>query len=293
MQVGFIGVGAMGARVARRLINHGHEVGVFARRAGASGPLVDVGAREYPSPAAVAERSEILFTMVTATSDVEQVLFGSAGVSAGGRAGLLVVDMSTIDPSAARAFPNRLAAKGIGLLDAPVSGGPEGAEQGTLTVMCGGPADLFERAKPLFECFGSTILHMGPHGTGQATKACHQLLLLVTAEGVAEALTLATRSGVDPVRAREAMMAGIASSRVLDRFGARMADRQFEAGIAARLYRKDIGIVFDAARTLGVDLPAGQVVRSHIDRLFDRGLAESDLSALITVVEAAAKPEGT
>jgi 3-hydroxyisobutyrate dehydrogenase-like beta-hydroxyacid dehydrogenase len=292
MQVGFIGVGAMGASIARRLINHGHDVGVFARRAGALGPLVDAGAREHPSPAAVAEHSEILFTMVTATSDVEQVLFGSAGVSAGGRDGLLVVDMSTIDPSAARAFPNRLAAKGIDVLDAPVSGGPEGAEQGTLTVMCGGPADLFERARPLFECFGSTILHMGPHGTGQSTKACHQLLLLVTAEGVAEALTLARRSGVDPVRAREAMMAGIASSRVLDRFGARMADRQFEAGIAARLYRKDIGIVFHAARTLGVDLPAGQVVRSHIDRLFDRGLAESDLSALITVVESAAKPEG-
>src|SRR5207253_2338861 len=137
-------------------------------------------------------------TMVTATADVEQVMFGAEGLASGGRAGLLVVDMSTIAPVATREFAARLAERGIDMVDAPVSGGPDGARQGTLTIMAGGRPEAFARALPLLECFGSTILHMGPSGAGQATKACHQLLLLVTAEGVAEALTLAQRSGVDP-----------------------------------------------------------------------------------------------
>lgn len=287
MRIGFIGIGAMGTPLVRHLLAAGHTVGVFSRRADAARPLVALGATHHASPAELAARSELLFLMVTATADVEQVLFGPGGVAEGGGEGLLVVDMSTIDPAAARAFPARLAPRGIGLLDAPVSGGPDGAERAALTIMCGGPADLFARVRPILAHFGANIFHLGPHGAGQATKAAHQLLLLITAEGAAEALTLAARSGVDPEQARQAMLCGVASSRVLERFGARMVSRDFDGGIATRLYRKDLGIVFAAAAEVGVDLPAGRVVREHIARLLEADRGDADLSALITVVDPA------
>lgn len=285
MNVGFVGLGTMGRPVASHLMRHGHTLGVYARRPDALSTLLDAGATAYRSPADLASHCDVVFTMVTATPDVEQVLFGSGGIASGGRSGLLVIDMSTIAPVATRDFAVRLAMGGIDMLDAPVSGGPEGARQGTLSVMVGGRPDVFERARPLFECFGSTILHMGTHGAGEATKACHQLLLLITAEGVAEALTLARRSGVDPALAQRAMMSGIASSRVLDRFGSRMAARQFVDGISTKLYRKDLGVVLDFARALGVALPAGDITMRHLARLVERGQEDADLSALITVLE--------
>jgi len=285
MRIGFIGLGAMGTPLVRHLLAAGHTVGVYARRADAARSVVEAGATSHATPGDLAAHSELLFTMVTATADVEQLLFGDDGVAAGGGEGLLVVDMSTIDPAAARAFPARLAPRGIGLLDAPVSGGPDGAARAALTIMCGGPADLVARARPILALFGGHIFHLGPHGAGQATKACHQLLLLITAEGAAEALTLAARSGVDPEQARQAMLCGVASSRVLERFGARMVSRDFEGGIATRLYRKDLGIVFAAAEEAGVDLPAGRVVRDHLARLLAADQGEADLSALITVVD--------
>lgn len=288
MRIGFIGIGAMGSPIVRHLLAGGHQVGLYSRRAEAAAPLVALGAERHASPALVASVSDLLFTMVTGTADVEQVLFGAGGVAEGAHAGLLVVDMSTIDPSAARTFPSRLAPLGVGILDAPVSGGPDGAERGALTIMCGGPEDLYAQARPVLALFGANLFHLGPHGAGQATKACHQLLLLITAEGVAESLALAARSGVDPEQARQAMLCGVASSRVLERFGARMVSRDFDGGIATRLYRKDLGIVFDAAAVAGVELPAGRVVREHITRLLDAGRGEDDLSALISVVEPSA-----
>lgn len=243
------------------------------------------GARACTTPAEVAASVDVIFTMVTATADVEQVLFGEQGIASGANTGLLVIDMSTIAPLAAREFAASLAAQGVDMVDAPVSGGPDGAKNGALTVMAGGTADAFGRARPLFECFGTTIVHVGASGAGQVTKACHQLLLLITAEGTAEALTLAQRNGVDPALARQVMMAGIASSRVLDRFGGRMVAREFENGISARLYRKDLGIVLDLARAVGAALPAGTLTMEHIQKLIDTGRGDADLSALITVIE--------
>lgn len=289
-RVGFIGLGAMGRHVALHLRRHGHEVCAFARRPESLLALTAAGASTAASARELAEKSDVVFTMVTATADVEHVLFGEDGVAASARAGLLVVDMSTIAPAAARTFATRLAASGTDMVDAPVSGGPEGARDGTLTIMAGGTPDAFSRALPFFECFGSTILHMGPSGAGQATKACHQLLLLITAEGVAEALTLAARSGVDPVLVQQAMMSGIASSRVLDRFGRRMAARAFEDGISARLYRKDLQIVLDQAERVGLATPAGEVAMRHLQWLVDEGHGDLDLSALITAFEKASHP---
>jgi 2-hydroxy-3-oxopropionate reductase len=285
MNIGFIGLGTMGRPVALHLMRHGHAMGVYARRSAALEPLLAEGATAYPTPRELASHSDVVFTMVTATAEVEQVLFAHTGVVAGGRSGLTVVDMSTIAPAAARDFASRLAEKGIDMVDAPVSGGPDGARNGTLTIMAGASPEAFGRVRPLFECFGTTILHMGGAGAGQTTKACHQLLLLITAEGAAEALTLASRNGVDAVLAQQAMMSGIASSRVLDRFGARMARRQFADGIPARIYRKDLQIVLDLARSSSLRLPAGELTMQHIRQLVDTGRGDDDLSALITVIE--------
>jgi 2-hydroxy-3-oxopropionate reductase len=285
MKVGFIGLGAMGRPVAQHLIRHGHELTIFARQAEVRDALVAAGARAAASPAEVAGASDVVFTMVTATSDVEQVLFGPGAFGEAARRGLLVVDMTTIAPRAAREFAQRLAAQHVDMVDAPVSGGPDGAKNGALTIMAGGTREAFAKAQPLFECFGKTIVHVGASGAGQVTKACHQLLLLVTAEGVAEALTLAVRNGVDAAIAREVMLAGIASSRVLDRFGDRMAARAFTDGISIRLYKKDLGIVLDLAREAGISLPAAELTMDNIRRLFDRGRADDDLSVLITALD--------
>lgn len=285
MRVGFIGLGVMGRPMALNLLRGRHEVTVHARRAASLDPLLERGAIAAPTPAALAAGCDAVFTMLTGTSDVEQILLGGEGVAQGARPGTVVIDTSTIDPTATRAIASALAERGIDMLDAPVSGGPHGARDATLSIMVGGQADVLERARPLFDCIGTKVLHMGDHGAGQVTKACHQLLLLVTAQGVAESLSLARRAGLDAGRVRHAMLQGMASSRVLDFFGDRMARRDFEAGIESRLYHKDLDIVLNLAHDLGVALPAGAVTMQLINGLHGRGRGRDDLSALLTLVE--------
>jgi 2-hydroxy-3-oxopropionate reductase len=227
----------------------------------------------------------VIFTMVTASSDVQAVVLGADGIVHGARPGSVVVDMETISPDVARAIAVQLAEKKIDMLDAPVSGGPAGAQQATLSIMAGGDAAIFARIKPLFECLGKTIVHMGQQGAGQTTKACNQLALLVAAQGAAEALTLARRSGLDPAKVREVLSSGVAASRVLELFGKRMVDRDFAAGIETRLYHKDLDIVLALAHALGQALPAGALVMQHINALVGRGEGANDLSALIKVIE--------
>ncbi len=289
MKLGFIGLGVMGRPMALNLMKGGHEMGVYARRAASAKPLTDAGARLHETPAALAAASDVVFTMVTSSHDVEQVVLGEGGVIHGAKRGSLVIDMETIAPAVARGVAQTLAAKGIDMLDAPVSGGPMGAEGASLSIMVGGRPEVFERAKPLFECLGKTIIHMGDHGAGQVTKACNQLLLLVTAEGAAEALALAGRSGLDPVKVREVLMNGIAASRVLEVFGKRMVERDFAAGIEARLYHKDLAIALGLAHEHGHAAPAAAVTMQNINGLIGRGEAGADLSALIKVVESIGK----
>jgi len=285
MNLGFIGLGVMGRPMALHLMKHGHTMGVYARRAESAAPLVAAGATLCETPAALAAQCEVIFTMVTHSHDVEQIVLGADGLIHGMTSGSVLVDMETISPSVARQVAAALAKKGVEMLDAPVSGGPAGAEQGTLAIMAGGKPEVFERIKPLFACMGKTIVRVGDSGAGQITKACNQLLLLVTAQGAAEALALAKRCGVDPATVREVLMGGIASSRVLDVFGKRMVERNFANGIDTRLYHKDLAIALGLVHEHGAAAPAASVTMQHINAAMGRGDGSSDLAVLIEVVE--------
>ena len=285
--VGFIGIGAMGEPMALNLIKAGYALTVYARRAEAAAALLKAGAALAATPAEVARASAIVVTMVTTAADCEQVTLGAQGIIEGAAAGAVVIDMATISPLAARRIAEALASRGIEHIDAPVSGGPMGARDGTLSIMAGGADAVFARVKPLFEAMGKTILHMGDHGAGQVTKACNQLSLTVTLQGVAEAINLAARCGVDPVKVREAMLGGFAASRVLELFGKRMVERDFEHGVDARFYHKDLNIVLGLTHELGLPSPAAAVTLQQINALVGRGGAYSDFSRMIEVLEQA------
>ncbi len=275
----------MGRHMALHLMKGGHRMGVWARRAESAAPLVAAGATRHDTPAALAAASDVVFTMVTASGDFQQVVLGDEGIVHGAKPGSVVVDMETISPVVARAVALRLAEKGIDMIDAPVSGGPMGAEQATLSIMAGGKLAVFERVKPLFECMGKTVTRVGDSGAGQITKACNQLALLVAAQGVAEALHLAGRLGASPAKVREVMMGGVAASRVMELFGKRMVERNFDNGIDTRLYHKDLGIVLDLAHDAGVASPGGAAVMQQINALMGQDRGREDLAALITVLE--------
>lgn len=291
MKLGFIGLGAMGRPMALHLMKHGHEMGVYARRAESAAPLVAAGAVRYDTPAVLATACEVVFTMVTNSQDVEAVVLGADGLIHGFKPGSVLVDMETISPTVARDVAAKLAQKGVAMLDAPVSGGPTGAEAATLAIMAGGKPDVFERIKPLFACMGKTIVRVGDSGAGQITKACNQLLLLVTAQGAAEALALAKRCGVDPATVRDVLMGGIASSRVLEVFGKRMVERNFANGIDARLYHKDLDIALGLVHDYGGAAPAASVTMQHINAIVGRGKGTSDLSILIEVLESMSRED--
>ncbi|MGH8620363.1 MAG: NAD(P)-dependent oxidoreductase [Burkholderiales bacterium] len=288
MHLGFIGLGTMGTPMATHLVKAGHAMTVWARREAGAAPLVAAGAQLAGSPRDVGAAAEVVFTMVTTSADSEAVILGAdgrEGIAHGLRAGGMVVDMATIALGAARRIAKALAERGIEYVDAPVSGGPQGAREATLSIMAGGTPAAFARARPLLETLGRTVQHMGASGAGQVTKACNQLALCVTAQGVAEALTFAAANGLDPVRVREVMAGGVAASRVLDLFGTRMAARDFGPGIDARFYHKDVGIVLDLAQEMGLPLPAAALVKQQLNALMGAGQGEQDFSALITVLE--------
>ena len=287
-KLGFIGLGAMGRPMALNLMKAGYAMTVYARRAQALEPLVAAGARTAANPADVARAADVVFSLVTASADSEAVALGAEGLIEGARADSVVIDMATISPLATRRIAQALAARGIEHIDAPVSGGPAGAQGATLSIMVGGKPPVFEQVKPLFACLGKTILHMGDHGAGQITKACNQLALTVTAQAAAEALALARSCGLDPARVHEALMGGVAASRVLELFGKRMVSRDFGSGIDARLYHKDLGIVLELAQEAGLPLPAGAVVKQQINALMGAGEGTADFSVLIRALERAA-----
>jgi 2-hydroxy-3-oxopropionate reductase len=280
-KIGFIGLGTMGRPMAGHVLRRGYELGVYARRPEAAAALTAAGAVCYPTPAALGAASDIVISMVTATRDVEAVLLGSDGAATAARPGTTFIDMSTISPTAALEIGRSLAARGLAFVDAPVSGGPTGAEQASLTIMVGAEEPVLERIRPVLECLGQRIVHIGKIGSGQATKACNQLTLLITAEAVAEGLALAARLGLDQRSVREALLGGIASSRVLDLFGERMIERRFEAGIPIRLYDKDLRTVLQLGVESGQPLPAAQVVMAHLEQLMAAGSGDKDLSILI------------
>jgi 2-hydroxy-3-oxopropionate reductase len=284
-RVGFIGLGVMGAPMARHLQSAGFPLTVHSRSAPPVEALVAEGASWASKPAGVARASDLIVTMLPDTPDVELVLLGADGVADGAVDGSLVIDMSTIDPIATRSFAERFAEGGVSMLDAPVSGGQVGAEGGTLSIMVGGPDDAFERALPVFEAMGSTIVHVGPAGAGQVAKACNQLVIASAVEAVGEAFVLAVRAGVDPAKVREALLGGFAGSKVLEVHGQRMLDGAFEPGFRSALMAKDGRIVVKAAGRLGVPIPGFRAVAERLEAMLPAGRGDLDYAALVTLLE--------
>ncbi|GAB4167129.1 MAG: 2-hydroxy-3-oxopropionate reductase [Rhodocyclaceae bacterium] len=286
MRLGFIGLGVMGRPMASHLLEAGHMVSIFARRSEAARALAGAGAIARASPAEVAAQSEVVFTMVTAGADVEEIACGGHGLVRGASPGMVLVDMSTIAPADARRIAARLEEQGVDMLDAPVSGGSRGALDASLAIMVGGKAEVLERVRPLLALLGTTIVHVGPNGAGQVAKACNQMIMVACIEAVAEAMTLARASGVSCDKVRGALSGGSAASRVLDFFGAKMARSDFAAGVQARLHHKDFGILMSEANTLGAPLPVVAQVWQQLNALMARGWGGEDTSGLLRVLEA-------
>ena len=285
INIGFIGPGIMGGPMALNLMKGGHKLWVYARRPEAAQALVKAGATACASPADVAKQADVIFLIVSDTPDVESVIFAENGVATGARKGSVVVDMSTISPTATKVFAEKLAKRGVDMLDAPVSGGEGGAISGTLSIMVGGKAPVFERVKPLFELMGKNIVLVGDNGSGQVAKACNQIVVAVTIEAVSEALTFARKNGADAAKVRDALMGGFAGSKVMEVHGKRMLDNEFKPGFKVGLHQKDMRIVMETAHQLGVALPAAALVTQHLNALMGTGDKELDSAAVVKVVE--------
>jgi 2-hydroxy-3-oxopropionate reductase len=283
-RIGFIGLGIMGKPMAGHLLKAGYAMTVWNRTASKAAELIKAGAREGASPKDVAAQSDITIIMVADTPDVRHVVLDQNGVLEGARRGGVVVDMSTISPAATREIAEALAARGVEMLDAPVSGGEKGAIEAALSIMVGGTPEAFERVLPVFQKMGKNIIHIGGAGAGQVTKACNQLVLSLTILGVAEAIHLARKAGVDPAKVRSALLGGFAQSRVLELHGQRMLDENYTPGFRTRLYHKDMGIVTETGRALGMPLLGGSLAAQLYQIAMNEGLADMDYSVLAKVV---------
>ena len=285
MRLGFIGLGNMGSELAQHLLAAGHTLVTYARGERSRAHVHRLGLNLLASPAEVAQASEVVFTMVTAGSDVESVALGPEGLVQGASPGMIHVDMSTISPAIARDVARRLGVRGVAMLDAPVSGGVAAAKTASLTIFVGGDQAVFERARPLLACLGKSIFHMGPSGTGQVTKLANQIAQLACLQGAAEALLFAREQGANPARVREAIMTGYGASRMLDVLGKKMVERDFAAGIVAALHHKDIGIALELAHEAGLALPVTAQVMQQLNALMGSGFGEQDTSSLLLVLE--------
>ncbi len=283
MKVGFIGLGAMGRPMALHLQRAGHELFVWARRPQSAAGLP---ATRCATPAELGRHCDVVFTVVTSSADVESIALGADGLCEGMAAGTVLVDCSTIAPESARHIASELTKRGIDMLDAPVSGGEQGAINATLAIMAGGEAAVLERVRPLLECLGQRIVHIGPNGAGQVAKACNQIIMVAAIEAAAEAMRLAAASGVDCAKVRQALSGGSAASRVLDVMGERMVKRDFSAGIEARLHHKDYGLVLEAARKSGVPMALTATVGQQLNALMALGFGRDDTASLLRVLEA-------
>lgn len=286
MEVGFVGLGAMGRPMAQHLQRAGHRLHLWARRPQSIAPFDGSGAVVHATPAELAAATDVAFTIITTSADVERVALGEGGFIEGAKAGWVHVDMSTIAPGTTRRIAAALAGRGAAMLDAPVSGGSAAAEAGTVAMMVGGDAAVLARVRPLLDCFARVVVHVGDNGAGEVAKACNQMVMVAAIQACAEAMLLAQAHGVDAAKVREALMGGSASSRMLDVMGDRMIRRDFAAGIEARLHHKDFGILMDEAARLGAPLPIAAQVWQQLNALMSQGGAHDDTSSLIRVLEA-------
>ena len=285
MKIGFIGLGIMGAPMAGHLLAGGHTVISAVHNTQPSKDLVDAGLKVVDNFSKVAEETEIIIIMVPDTPQVEEVIFSETGVSAGLSAGKLVIDMSSISPIDTKIFAQKINEKGCGYLDAPVSGGEVGAKAASLTIMVGGSEEDFNLAIPIFELMGSNITLVGQNGVGQTTKVANQIVVALTIEAVGEALVFASKAGADPSKVRQALMGGLAQSRILEVHGERMIKRTFDPGFRIELHQKDLNLALQGAKSLGVSLPntsSTQEIFNACTAHGDRGL---DHSGLVTALE--------
>jgi 2-hydroxy-3-oxopropionate reductase len=283
-RIGFIGLGAMGRPMLTRLLQAGYACRIFARRAETLRAMEALGAQVCATAEEVARRSDVVCVMVTTTADVEQVVLADRGILHGTAPGSLVIVLSTISPLATRRIAQALAARGVDLVDAPVSGGPDAAREGTLSIMAGGGELAYARAEPLLRHLGRAVVRIGECGCGQIAKACNQLALCVAIEGIAEALALCERLGADPSKVRAAMANGLAASRALDVFGARMVAHDYAAGVEARLHHKDLQIVLELAHGLGLSVPAAAATTQSFNALMGAGVGNDDSAVLLEIV---------
>lgn len=283
MNIGYIGLGLMGKPCTMNLIKAGHTLFVWARRKEAADELVAAGATFCESIAETASKCEILFLNLTNTEDVESVIFGLHGVVESKNNGLTIVDMSTISASATRTMNKRLLALGMELVDAPVSGGTAGAQNGTLTVMVGASQTTFDRIKPVLLCMGKSVTRIGECGAGQVAKSCNQIIITGTIAAVAEAFRFAEAADVDPRPIREALMGGFAGSKVLEMHGMRMIEDNYEPGFKTVLHRKDMGIVNGMAEEMHLPMPLSEVGIGLLERTITAGFADKDSSAIYKI----------
>ena len=279
-KIGLIGVGIMGKPMALNLAKTGCPVVVYDVNRQPVDELVQQGLSGAASAKTVAAQSDVVITMLPDSPEVEAAVLGPSGILEGIRPGALYIDMSTIAPETSKKLHRIFSERGVAALDAPVSGGEVGAKEATLSIMVGGEAAAFERALPIFKAMGKNIVHIGPAGAGQVTKACNQIVVALTIQAVAEALTLAKKSGVDVAKVREALLGGFAQSRILDLHGKRILENNFKPGFKIRLHRKDMNIILQTGRALSVPLPCSAVVASQMDALLAQGNGELDHSAL-------------
>ena len=285
-KVGFIGLGIMGKPMAKNLIKAGHQLVVYSG-SGAADELTGEGAEGADSYKAVAEQCGVVITCLPADPQVEEVYKGEEGLLAGAGEGDLLIDMSTISPLVTKDIAREASERGVKTLDAPISGGEPGAIAGELSIMVGGDADDFERAKPLFEAMGTPV-HVGEAGSGQIVKACNQIIVGIVLTGVSEALVLGSKAGVDPAKVIEAVSGGLAGTKVMEQKRDKFLEHDFEPGFRIELHHKDLGIALATAREVGVALPVTALVDQMLQELQVKGRGQLDHSALLSVVEDAA-----
>ena len=276
----------MGRPMARNLMEAGYELVLYNRTRSKAEDLTREGGAEVAgSPGEVARRSGVVFTMLPGPPEVEEVVAGEGGLLQGAGEGSLIVDTSTSSPVLARELARIARERGVGMLDAPVSGGDVGAEEGALSIMVGGSEEDFERAKPLFEVMGKTVIHVGPSGAGQVVKAANQIVVALIIEAVGEALVLGSKAGVNPEKILEVLSGGLAASKVVEVKRDKFLEHDFEPGGKVEFHRKDLRIALEAGREYGVSLPAAAVVCQLFEALMARGRGGWDHSSLLTVIE--------
>jgi 2-hydroxy-3-oxopropionate reductase len=288
--VGFIGLGIMGRPMALNLAKAGHTLFLHSR-SGVPPEVAAASAHPCANAKEVAQRAEVIITMLPDTPDVAKVLFGDDGVAQGLSTGKTVVDMSSISPMATKDFAGRINELGCDYLDAPVSGGEVGARNAALTIMVGGPEAAFERVRPLFEAMGKNITRVGGNGDGQTCKVANQIIVALNIEAVGEALLFASKAGADPAKVRQALMGGFAASRILEVHGERMIKRTFDPGFRIELHQKDLHLALSSARALGVSLPNTATAQELFNACAAHGGAKWDHSAMVRALEKLANHE--